>query len=234
MEKNENIQIEGNFNNKRKDFFVIVLTFIISIIVLIVLVNALMTNSKVNEGKFRVSDVLLTSTAVLEDTRDVTSKWTFNVHQNNKISILVIPSTDAFSAKLTDIAATKSGLELYQVGHEESKINIDNTKELKIVSTVNEDGNVLYEIEFVNRNVLQNFEIPSETTEITHDATVFGLAGLTNKDLQYTVAFKLQIQDSTGKTSVMNISLKLPQGDIVTLGSSVNRLNLSEFVFKVK
>lgn len=234
MEKNENIQIESNLNNKRKDFFVIILTFIISIIVLILLVNALMTNSKVNEGKFRVSDVLLTSTAVLEDTSDITSKWTFNVHQNNKISILVIPSTDAFSAKLTDIAATKSGVELYQVGNEDEKINIDNTKELKLVSTVKEDGNVLYEIEFVNKNVLENFEIPSTTTEIMHDATIFKLAGLSNKDLQYTVAFKLNLQDDMGKMSFMNISLKLPQGDLVTNGSSVNRLDLSEFVFKVK
>ena len=234
MEKNENIQIEDNLKNKRKDFFVVILTFIISIIVLIVLVNALMTNSKVNQGKFRVSDVLVTSTAVLEDTSEITSKWTFNVHQNNKLSILIVPSSEEFSAKITDLASTKSGLEVYQVGNEDAKINIDNTKELKLVSTVNEDGNVLYEIEFANKNILSNFEIPKETTEIAHNATVFGLAGVTNKELEYLVAFKLNLQDNMGKTSVMNISLKLPQGDIVTLGNSVKRLDLSEFVFKVK
>lgn len=234
MEKNENMQTEGNLIKKRKDFFVIIVTAIISIIVLMVLVNSLMTNSKVNEGKFRVSDVILTCSAVLEDTRDVTSKWTFDVHQKNKISLLIVSSEEKFSAALTNIAATKSGLEIYQTGDEDGKITIADNSKLNLVSTKNEDGTVLYEIEILNKNVLSDFEIPSEVTEIAHDATVFKLSEIENNDLEYTVAFKFEMIDSIGKKSVMNVNLKLPQGDIITNGSSVKRLDVTDFVFKVK
>jgi len=234
MNNSENIQIDSNIKSKRKDFFVIAITLLISIVILILLVNVLMSNSKVNEGKFRTTDVIVSSTAILEDTSDVTKKWTFTVHQSNKISILVVPSIDKFNARIIDIVSTKKGLEIYQIGKEEEKINIGNSDKLDLVTTVNEDGTVLYEIEIINKNVLSNFEIPSETTEITHDATIFNIAGITNEKLEYSLAFKLELQDETGKTSVMNVSLKLPQGDITESGSLVTRQNLSEFVFKVK
>lgn len=234
MEKSENLKKEQDINKKRKDFFVIIITFIISIIVLIVLVNSLMNNSRVNEGKFRVSDVLLTSTAVLEDTSKETAKWTFNVHQKNKLSFLIVPSDEKFSAAITDIAATKKGLEIYQTGNEENKIVIADSPSLQLVTTKNEDGTVLYEIEILNKDVLKNFQIPEETIELSHNGTVFGLAGIKSKDLEYTLVFKFEMIDSNGKRSVMKVNLKLPQGDITTKGSSVSRLNLSEFVFKLK
>ena len=234
MENIENIQVNSNLKNKRKNFFAIFITIFASIIILIFLVNILMTNSEVNQGKYRVADVIVTSGVILEDTREETNKWTFNVHQNNKISILIVPAIEKFSASITDIVATASNLEIYQVGSEEGKININNTNNLNLVTSKNEDGNVLYEIEIVNGNVLNNFEIPNDITEIKHDGTMLGLAGIKNNELQYTIAFNLKLQDETGKSSIMNVNFKLPQGDITLEGSKVSRQDLSKYIFKVK
>lgn len=234
MNENTNKQIDVNIKSRKQDIFAIAITLVISIFVLVILVNILMTNSKVNEGKFRASDVIVISTAVLEDTREDTQKWTFNAHQKNVVTFLVEPFVDNMEAYITDIASTKSGLEIYQAGNENLKINIDSNDSINLTSKLNEDGKLIYEIAIVNLNVLKNFEIPNEINEIMHDATIFEKAGLKNEDLEFLITFKLNIKDSTNKLSVMNVTLELPSGNITSSGSSVNRLDLSQFIFKVK
>lgn len=220
-------------NNKKKEkFFTITITVLVSMITLIFGVKLLLSNSRINEGKFRVTDVILSCIAEFEDTSDSTGRWTYNVSQVNELSLLIHSGTSRnITATITNFKSSNPNI----VISEKSSVNEikANENEKLELTTLLEEDSVLYEIKVINKNVLDNFELPQGITELTHNATVFSLANISVKDLMFTVSFDLNMQEA-GKTYTMKISLELPYGNILENGSSVQRLDKSNYIFKLK
>lgn len=75
-------------------FFTAVITVVISGIILFVIINMIFDSSKINQGGYRISDVLLTSVVELEDKSETVSEWKFDASQNNTISMLVASNSN--------------------------------------------------------------------------------------------------------------------------------------------
>lgn len=231
---NEQVNLDENIKKRKAKFFEVTIVLLISAILLYAIVNLLMNNSKVNEGKFRVIDVILTSKATLEDTSKDTQKWSFNISQENTLSLLINASTkDIVSAKVKNISYNGSNVEIFQKNYEQEIIKANSGVELNLDTVINEDNSILYEINIVNKNILKNFIIPEGVTEIMHNGTIFKLAGMDDDDLAFDISFDLEIQEANGKKNVMKIELRLPQSGLVQDGSVVKDLSNSNFVFKL-
>ncbi len=232
MSEQENINKKVKENGK-KIFFVLVI-LIVSAVILVFLLKMLFVNSKINEGRFRVSDVILTSGAEFIDKSKETGVWAYDVWQNNTLALLINTSgADISRAYITNVQAFNSGVEVSQKGTDISIVS-GSASELELATDVSGDGDVLYEIDITNKAVLNNFEIPSDITEIKHDATIFALAGLKTDDMKFSVSFVLNIEEKNGRENTMNVSIDLPCGNIVESGVTVTRQNLENFVFKMK
>lgn len=232
MSEQENINEKVKENGK-KVFFVLV-SLIVAAVILVFLIKLLFVNSKINQGKFRVSDALLTSVAEFIDKSDETGKWSYDVWQNNVLTLLINTSdTEISRAYISDVQSFRNGIELSQKDSEITLLS-DSQGELDLLSDVSDDGTVVYEINITNKKALESFEVPEDITEITHDATFFAYAGIDEEDLTFSISFNLNIQETNGNENVMKVELDLPQGDITQTGTNVTRLDLNNFVFKLK
>lgn len=234
MSENENINEKINEKAKEngKKIFGVLLMIILSAVVLAILIKLLFTNSKINQGRFRVTDALVTSSAEFVDKSEGTGKWMYDVSQTNTLSLLINTSGAKISrAYITDAKVAKSGVE---INEKDSDIHIlCNTNDtLELATNMQDSDTVVYDINITNRNVLENFEIPEDITEIKHDASIFNLAGVKNEDLTFTISFTFNMQEENGKLSTMKVTLELPCANIVQSGVYVEKLNIENFVFK--
>lgn len=217
--------------NGKKVFFVL-LSLIVAATVLGFLIKLLFVNSQINQGRFRVSDVLLTSVAKFVDKSKETGKWTYDIWQDNTLTLLINTSGAEISrVYISDVQTSKNGIELSQKNSEASLL-CNSQGELELATDVSEDGDVIYEISITNKEVLNNFEIPADITEIRHDATIFKLASVNTEDLSFSISFNFNIQERNGKENVMKVAIDLPYGDIIESGTAVTRLDLQNFVFR--
>lgn len=230
---NEQENIENKFKSNSKNIFFILVAIIISAVILAVLIQLLLVNSKVNQGKYRVSDAIITSDTKFIDKSKETGTWSYDVYQSNLLSFLVSTGSEISRAYISDISATDSNIEVSQQDFD-GAVYANTGSDLELASDISEDGNVLYEINIINKGVLNNFEISSDVEEIKHDASIFKLAGISNSDLQFDISFNLNIQEKDGRLSVMKVQLKLPYKDIIESGTSVTRMDIGNLVFKLK
>ncbi len=230
---NEQENIENKFKSNSKNIFFILVAIIISAVILAVLIQLLLVNSKVNQGKYRVSDAIIISDTKFIDKSKETGTWSYDVYQSNLLSLLVSTGSDISRAYISDISATGSNIEVSQQDFD-GAVYANTGSDLELASDISEDGNVLYEINIINKGILNNFEISSDVEEIKHDASIFKLAGISNSDLQFNISFNLNIQEKDGRLSVMKVQLKLPYKDIIESGTSVTRMDIGDLVFKLK
>ena len=230
---NEQENIDNKFKTNSKNVFFILVAMIASAVILAFLIQLLLKNSKINQGKYRVSDAIITSQTEFIDKSKETGTWSYDVYQSNSLSLLVSAGAEISRAYISDIHASKSSIEISQ---QNSDIAVFANEEavLELASDVSEDGEILYEINIKNKGALNNFEISSDVNEIKHDATIFKLANITNSDLQFDISFDFNIQEKDGRLSVMTVQHKLPYKDIIESGSSVTRIDVGDLVFKLK
>lgn len=218
----------------KKPFFLIV-TILISIVLLIVIVNLLFSNYSFNEGKYRVSDAIITSTAHFEDKRIVTKTWTYDVSQLNRLSLLITAPKDSVITKLyiSDFSCNKSNV-IISEENKENKLSVGFGKELDLESTLDKDtGRLKLDLLIYNENVLKDFKVDDYTNSLTKDATVFKLAGKTIEDIRFKASFNINILDKNGRKSVLKIRLELPNDSILENGIYIERLDVSNFNFKI-
>ncbi|MBQ8043728.1 MAG: hypothetical protein IJ272_06215 [Clostridia bacterium] len=219
----------------KKNIFWILITVVIAVILLIIVINLVFKSDTVNEGKFRVSDVILTSSAELTNKTEKNGVWSIDLSQRNKLSMLVTAATGVEINKvyLSDITVNKGNVIFSQLDNE-SKITLDSTgKDLDVEYTLDENNQMLLEFVALNENILKDWVVPETTKQIVYDGRMVTTAGLELKDIQFKLKFKLNIVESTGKTNTMKVELLLPNEELVTNGADVRRLSLSEFKFKV-
>lgn len=211
------------------------LTIVISVVMLFVIIKLVLKTDEINEGKFRVSDCILTSTAELTNKSKLNGKWSIDLSQKNKLSMLVTAAEGAEISKIvaTDISVNKGNITISQLNHE-NKIEIKDTlKDLELEYTVDENNQILLELVVLNENILKNWSIPDGTNEIIYDGRIFETANMKLKDIQFKLKFKLKIIESTGKTNTMKVEMLLPNEELFINGADVRRLSLSDFKFKV-
>lgn len=220
---------------ERKNIFWVLITIGIAIIVLVIAINLIFKSDSVNEGKFRVSDAILSSSAKVENKTSINNEWSIDLSQNNRLSLLLTKAEEAniSSISLEDISVNKGNITIYQVDSENKiKIN-DESKNLELEYTVDENNQILIELNILNENILKNWRIPEGTNEIVYDGRIFKTAGISIKDIQFKISFKLVITEVTGKQNIMKIKLTMPYEELLDTGASVRRLDLSNFKFKV-
>jgi len=219
----------------KKKIFWILITLVVSVILLVIIINLVFKTNEINEGKFRVSDVILTSSVELTNKIQKNSVWSIDLSQKNKLSILIAAANGAQIKEiyLSDITSSKGNIVFSQLANE-SKITLDNKgKDLEIEYTLNEDNQILLEFVALNENILKDWVVPDTTKQIVYDGRMVTTAGLSIKDIQFRLKFKLNIVESTGKTNSMKVEMLLPNEELVTNGADVRRLSLSDFKFKV-
>ncbi len=220
--------------DKKKIFWVLI-TLVISVILLVVVINLVFKKDTVNEGKFRVSDVILTSSAELANKTEKNGVWSIDLSQRNKLSLLVIASTGAEIDKiyLSNITVNKGNVVFSQLDNENKITLSSKPQDLAVEYTLDEKDQMLLEFVALNENILKDWAVPEDTKQIVYDGRMVKTAGMELKDIQFKLKFKLNIVEKTGKTSTMKVELKLPNEELVINGADVRRLALKDFKFKV-
>ena len=119
--------------DKQKIFWCLI-TIIIAVIALIVTINLVFRTDKINEGKFRLADFILTSQVDISNKTEVNGKWSIDLSQTNKLSMLITAAQNAQIAdvSLKNINTNKENI-IMSVLNNENKLSLnDSDKTLKL------------------------------------------------------------------------------------------------------
>lgn len=197
-------------------------------------------NGNINQGNFRVNDVVLKSEVEVTEnktsgTADSISSVLFNLSQKNTLSLLISREAKASIIYLDNIylkAPTKKGsMYIYQTGTDIEDI----TSQDKIdMYPVEKDGQYLIEISMDNIDFLKDANLPEETKSATFDGTILNLLNIGISDIKFEVSFSLNILDENSKLNTCKIKLKLPENELLINGISINRKDAGDYAFSVK
>ncbi len=224
--------------NKNK-FFTVIITLIIAIAVLILIVNLTFDNNGMNQGNFRISDTILSSIVELEDKSEVAGEWKYDISQNNKISMLVqkvgdVSIKEIYLDKISVNRRNDVNIYIeqkeYDLSYEYKEIK---NKKVNIYVEETEDGNYLVEFDIKNKNVVSDFAVSSEVKEIRHDGTILNMAKVSLEDIKFNIKYNLILVQDKGRINTCKVKLEMPNEKIITDGFSAERLDSSNFKFKV-
>lgn len=220
----------------KKNVFYILLTVILSILAFSLTLKLVFRTEKINEGRFRVVDAIVTSEAVLTDKTSVNDVWSLNISNKNVLTFLLNKAEDAKISKiyLSDIKVkSKNSIAFYMLDNE-AKLTLTNVpQKLDVEYDIEENGQIKLDMVILNENILRNWEIPEGMNEIICDGRIFNTAGLGLKDIEFELKFKLNIVEEIGKTNTVKVKLTLPAEELLINGADVRRLDITEFKFKV-
>jgi len=222
---------------EKRKIFVILITIILAILALLLVVKLVFRTDKINEGKFRVADVILTSTAELTDKTKQNDVWSLNISQKNLLSMLIAVGSEANIDKiyLSDIKVTGNKNIVFYLLNSENRIELSRKKQdLEVEYVFDENGNIKLEFVALNENIVKNWTVPETLKEIICDGRIFETAGISLEELEYTLSFKLNIVEANGKINELKVKLNLPNEELVINGADVRRLDRTDFKFKVK
>lgn len=221
----------------------IIIIAVVSVIVTVLVSNILLdTTGKVNQGNFRISDVIIESTATLKEVQDKNVKieklsgLVFDVSQTNTISILIESNVKASKISIENLVVTdpalKGNMNICQKDYEKYDI----TPELTSIPIYleQEDGKYIITLLIDNDNVITDKSVSDEFQEIKYDATIFNLFGIDVSQLQFNVSFDLAITDESGQTVKTTMYLKMPTDETLTEGMSILRQDATKFLFTVE
>lgn len=222
---------------EKRKIFEILLTIFLSVIALIIVVKLVFKTDNINEGKFKVTDAILTSTAELTDKTKQNEVWSLNISQRNLLSILIQAASEANIDRIyiSDAKVTNNKKIVFYLLNSENRIELNKKKqELEVDYTLEENNTIKLEFVALNENIVKNWLVPETIKEIICDGRIFEMAGITLNDLKYTLKFTLNIVETNGKTNELKIEIELPKQELVTKGADVRRLSTNDFKFKVK
>lgn len=220
---------------KREQFFKICIICLISIILLLGIYKLITANLNVNQGKYRVSDVVITSIADVVSRTEENAYLSFDASQKNTISLLIVPSdakTESINIQNIEITGNTKNLYINQKDREE--VGVSDVQMLPIDVKYREDGNIVLEIEITNKDILVNKKLQDSVKELRYDGRIFKDAGLSIKDIQLNIYFEIKIVEENGTENLLKVEIETPNEKFLTEGYHVERLDLTSFVFKTK
>lgn len=220
----------------------IIIVAIVSVIVTVLVANILLdTTGKVNQGNFRISDVVVRSSADVKEVQDENielkklSDMIFDITQTNQISILIDPNVKASSIRIENLnisdPALKGNMQIYQT--KDKKYDV--TPELKSIDLdlQQEEEKYVVNLYINNNNVLTNQKVDETVETIQYDATMFKTLGYDISSLKFNVSFDLLITDESGNTVKTSISLNMPTDETVEAGMSILKQDTSNYIFTI-
>lgn len=220
----------------------IIIVAIVSVIVTVLVANILLdTTGKVNQGNFRISDVVVRSSADVKEVQDENielkklSDMIFDITQTNQISILIDPNVKASSIRIENLNISdptlKGNMQIYQT--EDKKYDV--TPELKNIDLdlQQEEEKYVVNLYINNNNVLTNQKVDETVETIQYDATMFKTLGYDISSLKFNVSFDLLITDESENTVKTSISLNMPTDETVEAGMSILKQDTSNYIFTI-
>ncbi len=220
----------------------IIIIAIASVVVTILVANVLLdTTGKVNQGNFRVSDVIVESSATLKEVQDEEKKLeklsdiAFDVSQTNTISILIESNAEATEINIENIVITepllKGEMKISQEGHDK----FDVTPELTSlpIDLEEDDGKYVITLLIDNNNVITNQSVGEDVEKIQYDASIFNALKVDVSQLKFNVSFDIVIKDTTGKIVKTNINLNIPTDETFSNGMSILRQDVTNSIFSI-
>lgn len=220
----------------------IIIIAIVSVIVTVLVANVLLdTTGKVNQGNYRISDVIVRSSADVKEVQDENVELTklsdmiFDITQTNQISILIDPNVKANNIRIENLTVSdpilRGKMEIYQ--NEDKKYDI--TPELKSIELDLEQENEKYVLNLYinNKDVLTGQRVAENVETIQYDATMFKTLGIDISSLKFNVSFDLLITDEAGNTVKTTIALNMPTDETVEKGMSILKQDTSDYIFTI-
>ncbi len=220
----------------------IIIIAVVSVIVTILIANILLdTTGKVNQGNFRVSDVIVESSATLTEVQDKDLKLeklsdiVFDISQINTISILIESNVKATEINIENLLVTdpllKGKMNISQKDHHKYDI----TPELTSfpIYLEQEDGKYVIRLLVDNDNVITDKSVGEDIEKIQYDATIFETLGIDVSQLKFNISFDIVIKDETGKTVKTNINLNMPTDETFSKGMSILRQDVTNYIFSI-
>lgn len=230
---------------------VIAIVAIISVVVISVIANKLLdTTGKVNQGNFRISDIVVESSAKVDEVQgdiEITrvSDYLFDITQTNMISMLIEANTEASEIIIDNLEMTHpttiGKLTLFNIENPEdyrkkrTKLDeVEYTEEVTSINPVilqNESGNYIINFGIENQNCAVNQRLSESVTTYTYDAGILKVLGYDANTLKFDVSFDLTIIDTAGTKVKTRVTLKMPNDEIFTAGMSTLHQDVSKFMF---
>lgn len=220
----------------------IIIIAIVSVIVTVLVANVLLdTTGKVNQGNYRISDVIVRSSADVKEVQDENVELTklsdmiFDITQTNQISILIDPNVKANNIRIENLMVSdpilRGKMEIYQ--NEDKKYDI--TPELKSIELDLEQENEKYVLNLYinNKDVLTGQRVAENVETIQYDATMFKTLGIDISSLKFNISFDLLITDEAGNTVKTTIALNMPTEETVEKGMSILKQDTSDYIFTI-
>lgn len=220
----------------------IIIIAIVSVIVTVLVANVLLdTTGKVNQGNYRISDVIVRSSADVKEVQDENVELTklsdmiFDITQTNQISILIDPNVKANNIRIENLMVSdpilRGKMEIYQ--NEDKKYDI--TPELKSIELDLEQENEKYVLNLYinNKDVLTGQRVAENVETIQYDATMFKTLGIDISSLKFNVSFDLLITDEAGNIVKTTIALNMPTDETVEKGMSILKQDTSDYIFTI-
>ena len=220
----------------------IIIIAIVSVIVTVLVANVLLdTTGKVNQGNYRISDVIVRSSADVKEVQDENVELTklsdmiFDITQTNQISILIDPNIKANNIRIENLTVSdpilRGKMEIYQ--NEDKKYDI--TSELKSIELDLEQENEKYVLNLYinNKDVLTGQRVAENVETIQYDATMFKTLGIDISSLKFNISFDLLITDEAGNIVKTTIALNMPTDETVEKGMSILKQDTSDYIFTI-
>lgn len=220
----------------------IIIIAVVSVIVTILIANILLdTTGKVNQGNFRVSDVIVESSATLTEVQDKDLKLeklsdiVFDISQINTISILIESNVKATEINIENLLVTdpllKGKMNISQKDHHKYDITPEFTS--FPIYLEQEDGKYVIRLLVDNDNVITDKSVGEDIEKIQYDATIFETLGIDVSQLKFNISFDIVIKDETGKTVKTNINLNMPTDETFSKGMSILRQDVTNYIFSI-
>ena len=220
----------------------IIIVVIVSILITILIAGLLLdTTGKVNQGNYRVSDIVIESSATVTEVQDTSVKidklsgLVFDVSQTNEITIMIEANTKASSIMLDNINVSepkiKGKMSLMQKDYEKNEITPD-FKSMPI-RMEEEDGQYKIVLLIDNENLITDRSVSDDKEKIPYSAEILKLWDISVSDVQFDLSFDLIITDDAGTKSKTNIKLNMPTDETLEEGMSILRQDASKYIFTI-
>ena len=228
--------------NKEKGLIAIIVILVSVVLTIFIAMWLLDNTGKVNQGNFRVSDIIIQSGATVTEVQDNSVKIDklsglfFDVSQTNEINIFIEANTKVASMMLDNIKVSdpvlKGQMSLAQKDYEKYEI----AQDLKSLPLYLEEKDGQYKVCLVinNDKVITDKNVSDDKESISYSGEIFKLWDIPASDLVFDVSFDLIITDETGTKVKTEIKLKMPAEEMVESGMSILKQDASKYLFTIQ
>lgn len=227
--------------------------FVIAIIAIIIL-SVMIKYSVEGETNipFKISKIMIISTAGGIEKENSTNKWDLNLIQSNDIYIDIIKNKNYSEEEIIDKiiinnfkiekAPMKGKMKLYRPSN--SKVVFSNKEEYKIdneLTYIGDETSNIENLKIANQGGLILFRCVNENLgnyisdvdeEIKHDGTLLGKIGLSNEEIKFSISFDISIELKSGKKYKAEVEAEIPSGNLIEEGTTNYQINGNNIVFK--